>query len=118
MRGRAIYCVDVGLNEVVAAAAYHLHDDARHPLLLTGLALRHDAPAGSALFDRSLAGALVLKRYLHEIARQTPRMGCVDADVGGKEAVARMRALGFRKAPQVKGFRPAAEHLRQDAPSP
>ena len=42
--------------------------------------MRSDAAPGSELLARSLTGALVLKRYLHEIARQIDRAGYIDAD--------------------------------------
>ena len=115
-RGRAIYCHDLTLQEVTAAASYHVDTSKRLPLLLTTLAFRTDIDDNPYLRYRTLAGALVLKHELHAVADLIGRGGCVDIDLADKDRLDAARELGFRSAPRIKGFRPGGVHLRQDAP--
>lgn len=116
-RGRAIYCHDPLVQEVVAAVGYHIDENRTLPLLITTLAFRIDTQENAFLRYRTLAGALVLKHHLHAIAEKIGRGGCVDIDLTDRERLALAQELGFRRAPKVKGFRPSSLHLRQDAPS-
>jgi len=116
-RGRAIYCHDPQLAEVTSVVSYHV-DERRHlPVLITTLGFRKDVEGNPALGTRTLAAALVLKHHVHAIAERIGRGGYVDLDLADKRDLEWARRLGFRKAPRLKGFRPAGEHLRQQAPS-
>jgi hypothetical protein len=115
-RGRAIYCHDPLVQEVIAAVSYHIDDDPRMPILLTTLAFRTDAAGNPFLRYRTLAGALVLKHHLHALAGKIGRGGHLDIDLADRERLDLARALGFRSAPKMKGFRPGGLHLRQQAP--
>lgn len=114
-RGRAIYCIDFELNEVVALLTYHLDENVQHPLLLTAIGYRADAEEGTTLADRSRAGACLLKQYAHEIAAKTGRGGCVDIVEDRPDLTEELKALGFRTAPRLKGVRPSGRRWRQDA---
>jgi hypothetical protein len=115
-RGRTIYCHDLGLEQVTSVLGYHLAVRPHLPVLITTLGLRRDREMTVALRDRSLAGALVLKHHLHAIADRAGRGGHVDLDLNDSRQLELARRLGFRKAPRMKGFRPAGTHLRQPAP--
>lgn len=114
--GRALYCVDTKMREVVAVIAFHLPRDTRHPLLLTCLALRADVEGNPALEARSIAAGLILKHYVHAVSHHLGRGGHIDIDLPDPAQLALMRELGFDKAPKVDGFRPSGTHLRQAAP--
>lgn len=114
LRGRAIYILDEDANEVVAAVAYHLDENPRMPLLITSLGVRIDTAGNPFLRYRTLAGALVLKQYLHAISERTGRGRHVDIDLPkNREQLALAHELGFRRAPRIKGFQPGGVHLRQ-----
>ncbi len=115
-RGRTIYCHDLGLEQVTSVLGYHLDARAHLPVLITTIGLRDDREMTTALRERSLAGALVLKHHLHAIARQAGRGGHVDLDLNDKRQIELARRLGFRQAPRMRKFRPAGTHLRQPAP--
>ncbi len=112
-RGRRLYCIDQASGEVIAAMSYHVDEDARMPVLLTAIGLRVDAGALPDLYDRTRGAALLLKQYVHEIARQLGRGAHVDIDTGDPEVVKDLEFLGFRRAPRVRGLRPSGTHLRQ-----
>ncbi len=114
--GRAIYCVDPEMGEVIAAVALHLPRDPRHPVLLTAIALRDDVEENRTLAARSIVAGLVLKHYVHAISHRLDRGGHVDIDLASPAQVDLMRELGFKKAPKISGFRPAGTHLRQAGP--
>lgn len=118
-RGRAIYCHDLLVQEVVAAVSYHIDRNPAMPLLITTLAFRTNAQENAFLRYRTLAGALVLKHHLHAIAAKIGRGGSVDIDLADRERLPHAQELGFRRAPRVKGYRPSSHdlHLRQDAPT-
>lgn len=116
LRGRAIYCHDLDLAEVTSVIGYHIDERAHLPVLITTLGFRADASGSPAMRDRTLAGALVLKHHLHALAERIGRGGHVDIDLADKRQLELARALGFRKAPRLKRFRPAGLHLRQPAP--
>lgn len=116
LRGRAIYCHDRDLAELVAALSYHLDLNPRLPVLLTMIAFRADAKGNAGIHHRTLAGALVLKHYVHAIAEKVDRDGHVDLDLPNKAHLPLTERLGFRPAPRVKGFKPSGTHLRQTAP--
>jgi hypothetical protein len=115
-RGRAIYCHDLSAGEVVAAISYHLDQKPSLPVLVTMIGLRTDSGQSAFLRDRTLAGALVTKHYIHAIADKAGRGGYVDLDLAERKHEAITQLLGFRRAPRVKGFRPGGSHLRQPAP--
>lgn len=93
--GRAITCIDMTTNATVAAVAYHI-DTARRPVLLQAAALRSDP----SMTDQSNGCVLILKSYLHEIARKLGRHGVV-AHITSTRAEERKYVDRF-------GFRPAA----------
>jgi hypothetical protein len=115
-RGRTIYCHDMSLGEVVAALSYHIDENRRIPVLLTTIGFRIDAGASAFLSYGTLAGALVLKQYVHAVAAKTNRGGYVDIDLAASSCEGLVRELGFQNAPRVRGFRPGGLHLRQPAP--
>jgi len=115
--GRAIYAHDILLNEAVAALAFHIDDRPRRPLLITDIAFRTDPGITRQHRDRSLAAALVLKHHAHALAKKLKRGGHVDIDLRKDDTLLDFAtALGFKKAPRIKGFRPSGTHLRQPAP--
>jgi hypothetical protein len=114
-RGRAIYCHDLSAAEVVAGMSYHIDDNTRIPVLVTMIALRTDIDGNASLRYGTLSGALVVKQYVHVIADRIGRGGSVDLDLAERKHEPYARELGFRKAPNVKGFRPGGVHLRQPA---
>lgn len=113
-RGRTLYCHDVLSGEVVAALSYHIDERPHFPVMVTAIGLRIDGSTNAFLAHRSLAGALLLKQYLHAIAAKTGRGDFVDLDLAEGPSPDLVQALGFRAAPKVKGFRPGGRHLRQD----
>lgn len=112
-RGRRLYCIDQASDEVIAAMSYHVDEDARMPVLLTAIGLRVDAGALPDLYDRTRGAVLLLKQYVHEIARQLGRGAHVDIDIGDPEVIKDLEFLGFKRAPRVRGLRPSGTHLRQ-----
>lgn len=112
-RGRRIYCIDLGSQEVLTALSYHLDDAGSLPLLITAIALRSDSEAPSALFDQSRAAALLTKQYLHVISADTGRGDFVDIDHGNPRETQDLEDIGFTRAPKVKGYRPAGALWRQ-----
>lgn len=115
-RGRAIYCHDLSASELVAGVTYHIDDDQRIPVLLTTIAFRSDVGDSATLRYRTLAGALVAKHYVHAVAEKIGRGGFVDLDLGDRTYEPLARAMGFRKAPKIRGLRTGGVHLRQAAP--
>jgi hypothetical protein len=114
--GRAIYCEDPLLGEVIAVIAFHIGRRRGQPILITTIALREDLDSNPALGARSLAAALVLKHYVHAVSERLGRGGHVDIDLAASTQRQLTEDLGFRKAPRVDGFRPGGTHLRQQAP--
>ena len=96
--------------------SYHIDDNARIPVFLTMIAFRTDIAGDAFRRYRTLAGALVVKHYVHAIAKEAGRGGCVDLDLADRAHERYASELGFRKAPKVKGLRPGGVHLRQPAP--
>jgi hypothetical protein len=114
-RGRTLYCHDLLSNEVIAALSYHIDQRSHFPVLITAIGLRIDCGSNAFLVYRSVAGALLLKQYVHAIAMKIGRGDFVDLDLAEGPSPALMSDFGFRAAPAVKGFRPGGKHLRQDA---
>ena len=112
-RGRRLYCIDSACDEVLAAMSYHVDARRHFPVMLTAIGLRMDEGARSDLYDRSRGAALLLKQYVHEIARQIGRGGHVDIDADGVDALRDLGGLGFQRAPRVRGMRVSGRHLRQ-----
>jgi hypothetical protein len=115
--GRTIYCHDRGTGEVIGALSYHIDERAHMPVLITAIGLRTDAGQNGFLIYRTLAAVLVAKQYVHVLAAKIGRGGYVDIDLADRTQVPLMRRLGFRKAPNVRNFRPAGTHLRQEPPA-
>lgn len=116
-RGRAIYCHDLALGELIAAVSYHIAEDRGHPVLLTMIAFRSEAKEDRGIRERTLAGGLVAKHHVHAIAKKIGRGGDIDLDLPNKAQLPLTAQLGFRPAARVKGFKPSGTHLRQPAPS-
>lgn len=112
-RGRRLFCVEMSRQEVVAVITYHIDDRGHFPVLITSIGQRIDGDAD--LIRVSRAGAALLKQYVHNIAGQIGRGGCVDFDNGDPSAEAELKALGFRRSPKVDGRRPSGTMWRQDA---
>jgi hypothetical protein len=74
LKGRALYCVDLHTQEVVAALSYHIPKNRREPLLVTAVALRSEPE----LAQESQACARITKRYVHALARKLRRRTYVD----------------------------------------
>jgi hypothetical protein len=111
-RGRALYCIDRALGEVVAAVSYHLDEDQTRPVLITSIGLRIDDPRLSVI---SRAMAWLLTQYVHEIARQCERGEYVHLDAPKSASEQELGGLEFRPAPRVKGFRVSGRLWRQKA---
>jgi hypothetical protein len=116
-RGRTVYCHDRNSGQVVAAVAYHIDARRQMPVLVTAIAFRDDVADNPQLGLQSLAGALLLKHYVHAIADLAGREGYLDLDLANRDREPDARRLGFRPAPRVRGFRPGGTHLRQLAPA-
>ena len=113
-RGRTIYCHDQLLDdEVVAGITYHIHDRAGWPVFITTIAFRADFKGDVELRRRTVAGAFVLKQYVHAISEAIGRGGYVHIEVPPNDSVLYAQELGFRKAPKLTGLRPSGTHMRQ-----
>jgi hypothetical protein len=113
-RGRTIYCQDQLLDyEVVAGIRYHVHDLSDWPVFIITIGFRTDFKGNVELRRRTVAGAFLLKQYVHAISDATGRGGYVDIEVPSQDTVAYAHELGFRKAPKLTGLRPSGTHMRQ-----
>ena len=108
-KGRVVFAVDLALNEVVAAIAYHIPEDSPSPLLITALAPRVDAaaPVGRACVP-------MLKACLHELGAYLGRGGQLGLGPGGAPIDEAKQLFGFRPAPRGTGRLEVV--LVQDAP--
>ena len=108
-KGRVVFAVDLALNEVIAAIAYHIPEDSSSPLLVTALAPRIDAagPVGRACVP-------LLKACLHELGTYLDRGGQLGLRPGGAPLDEAQRLYGFRRAPRGRGRLEVV--LVQDAP--
>ncbi len=108
-KGRVVFAVDLALNEVVAAIAYHIPEDGSSPLLITALAPRIDvaAPIGRACVP-------MLKACLHQLGSYLGRGGQLGLRPGGAPIDEAQRLFGFRPAPRGTGRLEVV--LVQDAP--
>lgn len=108
-KGRVVFAVDLALNEVVAAIAYHIPEDGSSPLLITALAPRIDvaAPVGRACVP-------MLKACLHQLGSYLGRGGQLGLRPGGAPIDEAQRLFGFRPAPRGTGRLEVV--LVQDAP--
>jgi len=114
-RGRTIYCQDHVLDdEVVAGISYHVDERASWPVFITAIGFRVDFKGHVELRRRTVAGAFVLKQYVHAISDALGRGGYVDIEVPSNDE-AYARELGFRNAPKLKGLRTSGRHMRQPA---
>ena len=110
-RGRAVYCIDRALGEVVAAVSYHVDEDQARPILITAIGLRIDDPRLSGV---SRAMAWLLLQYICEVACQSGRGDFVDLDAPKSASEEELRGLGFRPAPRARGYRPAGRLWRHN----
>jgi hypothetical protein len=108
-KGRVVFAVDLALNEVVAAIAYHIPEDGSSPLLITALAPRIDvaAPVGRACVP-------MLKACLHQLGSYLGRGGQLGLRPGGAPVDEAKQLFGFRPAPRGTGRLEVV--LVQDAP--
>jgi hypothetical protein len=108
-KGRVVFAVDLALNEVVAAIAYHLSEESSSPLLITALAPRSDAasPVGRACVP-------MLKACLHELGTYLGRGSQLGLRPGAAAIEDAQRLYGFRPAPRGRGRLEVV--LVQDAP--
>src|ERR1019366_6829829 len=95
-KGRVVFAVDLALNEVVAAIAYHIPEDGSSPLLITALAPRIDvaAPVGRACVP-------MLKACLHQLGAYLGRGGQLGLRPGGAPIDEAKQLYGFRPAPSL-----------------
>ena len=109
-KGRVVFAVDLALNEVVAAIAYHIPEDSSSPLLIAAMAPRIDAvaPVGRAC-------VLMLKACLHELGAYLGQGGQLGLRPGGAPIDEAQHLFGFRPAPRGTG-RLLEVVLVQDAP--
>lgn len=113
-RGRTIYCQDHLLDdEVVAGITYHIDERAKWPVFITTIAFRIDFAGNVELRRRTVAGAFLLKQYVHAISEAVGRGGYVHIEVPPHDSDLYARELGFRKAPRLKGLRSSGTHMRQ-----
>jgi hypothetical protein len=108
-KGRVVFAVDLALNEVVAAIAYHIPEDGSSALLITALAPRIDgaAPVGRACVP-------MLKACLHQLGAYLGRGGQLGLRPGGAPIDEAKQLYGFRPAPRGTGRLEVV--LVQDAP--
>jgi hypothetical protein len=108
-KGRVVFAVDLALNEVVAAIAYHIPEDGSSPLLITALAPRIDvaAPVGRACVP-------MLKACLHQLGSYLGPGGQLGLRPGGAPIDEAQQLFGFRPAPRGTGRLEVV--LVQDAP--
>jgi len=108
-KGRVVFAVDLALNEVVAAIAYHIPEDSFSPLLVTAMAPRTDAaaPIGRACVP-------MLKACLHQLGSYLGRGGQLGLRPGAAAIEDAQRLYGFRPAPRGRGRLDVV--LVQDAP--
>ena len=92
------FAVDLVLDEVVAAIAYHIPEDGSSPLLITALAPRIDvaAPVGRACVP-------MVKACLHQLGSYLGRGGQLGLRPGGAPIDEAQQLFGFRPAPRGTG---------------
>jgi len=108
-KGRVVFALDLTLNEVVAAIAYHIPEESSSPLLITALAPRIDvaAPVGRACVP-------MLKACLHQLGAYLGRGGQLGLRPGGAPIDEATQLFGFRPASRGTGRLEVV--LVQDAP--
>ncbi len=116
-RGRALYCIDLACDEVVAALAYHVHDSPTWPVLITAMALRADRDGDPELFDSSRACMLILKAHVHVIGSKIDRGGEVAYDPDTEPERREAERLGFQRAKAPRSFRGGRYYMLQRATS-
>jgi hypothetical protein len=115
-RGRAIFCFDRRLeDELVAGIAYHIDERPSLPVFVTAIALRADAREDAELARHTLAGALLLKQYVHAVARAVGRGDHVHIELPSRDVEYHARRFGFRRAPRIEGLRVSGVLRRQAA---
>jgi hypothetical protein len=113
-RGRTIYCQDHRLDdEVVAGITFHIDERASWPVFITSIAFRIDFKGDPELRCRTVAGAFLLKQYVHSISEAIGRGGFVHIEVPPDDSDLYAHELGFRRAPRLKGLRSSGTHMRQ-----
>jgi hypothetical protein len=113
-RGRTIYCMDRARDdEVVAAISYHIDDHASWPIFITMIGLRIELGEDADLRRRTLAGAYLIKQYLHAVASTLGRPCDLYVDLSPKSGQAAATELGFRPARRIPGLRVAGVLMSQ-----
>lgn len=113
-RGRTIYCHDHVLDDqVVAGITYHIDEHASWPVFITTIGFRIDFKGNVELRRRTVAGAFLLKQYVHAVSDAIGRGGYVHIEVPPDESERYARELGFGRAPRLKGLRSSGTHMRQ-----
>jgi hypothetical protein len=115
-RGRTIYCQDhVVDDEVVAGISYHIDERSTWPVFVTAIGFRIDFKGDVELRRRTVAGAYLLKQYVHAISDAAGRGPYVHIEVPSNDSERHARELGFHKAHKLKGLRTSGTHMRQRA---
>jgi hypothetical protein len=113
-RGRSIYCHDRDLDdEVTAAMSYHVDRRANLPVFITMVATRVDGTENLELQIRSIAGAIVLKQYVHAISGTLGRGPEVHIELPAAHTERYATELGFRRARAIKRLRVSGVHMAQ-----
>lgn len=108
-RGRAIYCLDVASDDVLAALSCHVPDRGR--LVIRTLAVRRDE-GEPELWKRSRLDVVICKAYLHVFAAKIGRTAELLYDADTQEAANEATTfLGFRLAGRVTEIRPSGYQL-------
>lgn len=101
-RGRAIWCYDLRLHEVMAAVAYHI-DWKKVPPLIQTFALRQEDERRTA----SVRCAILLKAYVHVIGAKIEERTEVDFDAEGAFEAFAYTYLGFaQRSPRDDAAKP------------
>ena len=107
-RGRAVFCVDVRTDEVLAALAFHVDPLRRAPITVTAIAYRTD-PDPMAARDTVLCASLLLP-YLIEVARQDKRPLEIAFEANSPADVAEAAQIGFRPGAPPPGYTPKSPY--------
>jgi hypothetical protein len=103
-KGRAIYCVDLERQEVIAALSYHIPRDVTEPLLITAIALRRDDD-DPGLWQDTQVGARLAKRYVHALARKLRHPSYVDFSAESTAMSLDLGLAAFHQVPPAGGRR-------------
>ena len=104
LKGRALYCVDLERQEVIAALSYHIPRDVTEPLLVTAIALRRD-DKDPELWQETQVAARLAKRYVHALARKLRHPSYVDFSAESREMSLDLGLAAFHDVPPASGRR-------------